>query len=97
MDVDAHVRGVVRVLLAARGQTRDQVADATGIGTKTLGRRMRGESGFSAAEVYALADYFDVPISVLLDGPDALFSVAGSRKGRLLAPDYGVSAIPIAA
>lgn len=72
-DVDATIRAVVRALIGWRGVTKDEVADGAGIPRSTLFRRLRGTSGFSAAEVRQLARYFGAPVTVFYEGPEALF------------------------
>lgn len=71
-EVDLAVSRVVKMLLAYRGETQAALAQATGLGRKTVIRRMSGERGWSAAELATLSKHFEVPVSVFYDGPDAL-------------------------
>lgn len=72
------IAGVVHVLMAYPRRTQAEVAIGTGIPKRTLIRRMQ-HGGWTVEEVRSLAEFFQVDMRVLLDGPDALFRAAGLR------------------
>lgn len=71
-DIDGSVTAVVRILMAYTRERQSDVCEATGIPKRTFIRRMGGDGGWSASEVAALANHFDVPVTAFYDGPDHL-------------------------
>ena len=90
LPVDDRVRAVVRMLLAAAGIKPVDLAERIGLSRSEVWDRLRGDKPFSVAEVVEMAELFDVPPSVFLMGPSALFGeaaeddkiVPGSIKDR---------------
>lgn len=73
-DIDDNLRKVVRTLMAWRGQTVDATAAAIGLGKSTAYQRLAPWSmggkkipptPFSAKEVWRLARFFGVHVSVM--------------------------------
>lgn len=70
-QADETVRRSIKALIHARGLDKREVADAVGMTRTTLYRRLAGHGSnqpFTAGEVAALADYFDVEIEALFSG-----------------------------
>ncbi len=66
---DDTIRRSVRALIAARGQESEDVARAVGMTRATFYRRLSGRGApFTAGEVQAIADWFDVPVADLFSG-----------------------------
>ena len=93
-SVDDRVRAVVRALLSAYDMTRKDLAVAVGMTENQLGDRRRG-SRFRVEELVMIADYFDMPLSAFVAGPDALMGRSNpldtrtvSIKNRPNAPAY---------
>jgi transcriptional regulator with XRE-family HTH domain len=76
LPVDDRVRAVVRMLLAAAGIKPVDLAERIGLSKNQVWDRLRGDKPFSVAEVVQMAELFDVPPSVFLMGPSALFGEA---------------------
>lgn len=84
---DANISAVLRILMAYKHETQQQLVGATGIPQRTLIRRMKnGATGWSAGEVAALADHYEVPVSVFYGGPDELMQ--GARTSRNFRSDF---------
>ena len=58
--------GAVRAEMARNRASLRDVAEATGIKKTTLARRLDGTYPFNVTELVAIADFLDVPLSVLL-------------------------------
>ena len=70
-NVNAQVSATVRGLLAYRQASPEVVMHALGMSKATWQRRLKGERDWTAAEVGALAQFFDVPVQLLYVGlPD---------------------------
>jgi hypothetical protein len=79
-SVDQAAGKVVRLLALHRDETVEDAATAANIGRDTMYRRLRGQGGWKASELAALAAHFGVPITVFYDGPDALLAGAGASS-----------------
>lgn len=71
-EVDRNIRTVVKMLLAATDQKQADLPGLLGWSKSVTYSRMSGGSRFYAWEVEALAELFDVPVSVFHAGPDAM-------------------------
>lgn len=69
--------------------TKAEMAEATGIPLRTLSRRLNGGGHWEWQEVAAMSAYFNVPMSVFHEGPEALMS--GVRSRAFWTPSRGVS------
>lgn len=67
-----------RAEAARSGRTIQDIADGTGIGRVTLGRRLSGASSFTINELVAIAAYLNVSLSTLLAGVEAAYSAQAS-------------------
>lgn len=56
----------IRAELARAGRTQAQAAEALHMSAMTLSRRLRGDVALSVDELYALADFLDLPVETLL-------------------------------
>lgn len=75
MTANTQISQVVEVLLTYRRQTRAELAVRLGLSGRSLQRRLNGDLGWQAEEVYAMAEHFERPIGDFFAGPDALFGV----------------------
>lgn len=73
MTVQERVSTNVRVLCAVRRRDIPEVARAIGIARATIYQKLKGQRGWHLEDVEALASYFGVPISALLEDPRARF------------------------
>lgn len=66
--MQTHVAANVRAEIARRkGTKQEDLADLLGITRQAVSRRLLGRVDFRVAELQAIADYFGIPISTLLD------------------------------
>jgi hypothetical protein len=72
--VDDKVAGVVRVMSAYKNVTQNELCAATGIPVRTFIRRMKHGGGWTAAELSAMATYFEIPVAWFYEGPDFLIT-----------------------
>ncbi|WP_151550096.1 MULTISPECIES: helix-turn-helix domain-containing protein [Corynebacterium] len=78
----------INQLLFTTRTSRRQLGDALGISGPSVGRKVRGEIGWSLDDLYKAADFFDVDITDLLpqkvpaqqETPDFQSEAEGSRK-----------------
>lgn len=78
---DDTIRRSVRALIAARATTPDAVADAIGMTRSTFYRRVSGRGApFTAGEVQAIADVFEVPVADLFSGLGGVVVPLRSRR-----------------
>src|SRR5215217_7766822 len=75
-EVEANVRIVVRMLMAARGIRPAELALKLGVSKTAIFNRLGGQKPFTLSELGAMAELFDVPPAVLLAGPNALLRTA---------------------
>lgn len=78
--MDNQISTVVDMLRARDRLTKAQLAARAGLPLRTLSRRLNGGGHWEVGEVAALADVFDVPITVLLDGPTGLLRGAVTQR-----------------
>jgi transcriptional regulator with XRE-family HTH domain len=75
-DVDKNIRTVTNMLLAAQDQPKAtaqaELAVRLGWSRSVAYSRLGGQTSFTAAEVAALAEHFDVPVSAFFGGPGEL-------------------------
>ncbi len=62
----ARAARAVRALLHDREETQERLSAGTGIALSTLKRRMLGATPFTIDELFAIAQYFRVPIAGVL-------------------------------
>lgn len=74
---DENVATVVRMLLAAKRATPDDVAKALGISRSTVFDKLNGNRRWYADEVQGLAQFFHLPIATFYDGFAALANSQG--------------------
>lgn len=88
---DDTIRRAVRALIAARATTPDAIADAIGMTRSTFYRRVSGRGApFTAGEVQAIADVFEVPVADLFSGlGGVVVPLRGRRPGRATAMGNG--------
>lgn len=67
--VEAAVRGSIATVMTETGETRTMVGAVTGISVTLVGRRQRGLTPWTLAEVGQLADHWQVPVAALVAGP----------------------------
>ena len=92
-EVEANVRIVVRMLMAARGIRPAELALKLGVSKTAVFNRLGGQKPFTLSELGDMADLFDVPPSVLLAGPNALLRTAeGPITHKKLSHVGGVNA-----
>lgn len=70
-SIDAHIRGVVNMLLAINDLKPIDLVEADVVKGHTLYRRLQSGK-WLASELAAIADYFGVPADAFLQGPSAL-------------------------
>jgi antitoxin component HigA of HigAB toxin-antitoxin module len=75
-EVEANVRIVVRMLMAARGVKPAELALRLGVSKTAIFNRLGGHKPFTLAEVGEMAVFFEVPAAVLLAGPHSLLRVS---------------------
>lgn len=78
---------VFESLLALHGVTAYQVAKATGIATATFSDWKRGRSTPKQDKLQKIANYFEVPLSYLLEGdlPQKEYDAAAASLARQIA------------
>ena len=59
----------IRIHLAARDETIEQLSEAIGLAHSTLKRRLLGVSPFNVNELHLIAGHFDVTIADVLKSP----------------------------
>lgn len=77
--VTRRISGTVEQLMK-RSDTYDTIGAALGITGQSVGRKMRAEREWTAAEAERLALYFKCSVQTIYAGADALFAGVGSRK-----------------
>lgn len=87
--MDDKIRLVVRMLLAAREMTTIDLGRQLGLGRTPIYDRMQGRKPFTVAEVAAMADMFNVPVSVLFGGPGELLGRSHSGNTDENYPSLG--------
>jgi transcriptional regulator with XRE-family HTH domain len=80
-----NIRLTVRALLAVREMTALELGQHLGLSRARIYDRMQGRKAFTVDEVAYMSRLFNVPVQVLFDGPDALFSGPsdGLRQGSI--------------
>lgn len=73
-EVDSVISATVEQLMK-RTDSYASIGAALGLTAQSVGRRMRGEREWKAAEVRGLATYFGRSVSDFYAGPEALFAV----------------------
>ncbi|WP_269319738.1 helix-turn-helix domain-containing protein [Corynebacterium vitaeruminis] len=66
--------------------TRKALGEALGISGPAVGKKLRGENGWSVTDLYGVAEYFQIPVADLLpkkvdamqETPDSLSQTEGS-------------------
>lgn len=79
---DENVSTVVKMLIAGKRGTADELAHFLGISRSTVFEKLNGNRRWYAAEVQGLADYFKAPIDVFYGGTAKLLTISC---------DYGVT------
>lgn len=99
---DEHLGRVIGALAEEQGKTQAQVAAAAGMNLTTYGRRERGETAFTAAEVERIAHYLGESPGYILQraltnfgGIEKMLSEATSKKAEQLAGEDDLGAVPI--
>lgn len=72
-------RAVAAALAAHRRRTRE-VADLLGVTPQAVGRRLRGQTEFTAGEIRAIAEWLGVPAGSLIELPRALATNHGNDE-----------------
>lgn len=70
LSVDETVGRNAHQLLFAKKARQNQLAAAMGLTPSVLGKKLHGESGWSAWQVKAAADFLDVEVCRLFDEPE---------------------------
>ncbi len=83
MTTAENISAVTHLLMVYRQKSTTDLAAHLRMSVKSLGRRLRGELGWQADEVAAMADLFDVSVLAFYQGPDALMSGAGTTRQYL--------------
>lgn len=65
----ARASRAVRDILHARGESQEQLAEATGIALSTLKRRLLNVSPFTINELFVIARHFGLDITQVLASP----------------------------
>ena len=68
-ETTALLRANLRAELARNGLSQREMAEHLGLSQGSVSSRMRGEIDFGVAEIIAVAEWLDVPVSALI--PDA--------------------------
>lgn len=84
MELDEKIGRRVHMMLWDRGLTNAALADVLGLARPTVSQRLRGQRPWTIAELYAVADYFDVPVVDLLPRLDSNQEPAGYRNARII-------------
>jgi hypothetical protein len=80
-EFDRRIGRVVKLLGKAGGVPMTRLALDIGLSYTALNARLAGETQFSALEVSAIADYFEVPVEVLYGDPvDRLLELMRDRQ-----------------
>lgn len=83
-EVDRVISATVKALYSGRGLTADDVAKAIGVSHGTISSRINGHTSWTAREVRAAADFFNVRIGDLYGGFDGMFpGVTPARLPRV--------------
>lgn len=67
----SNVAPSLRALKRHTGATDQEIADLLGLSRQTLQNRFSGKAAIAPWELEGLAAFFDVPVEVIFDGPDA--------------------------
>ena len=67
-SADERISAAVRALAAGRGIRNSDLAPILGAGKTATFAKLKGEAPWKAAEVAALADFFEVSVGELYDG-----------------------------
>ncbi|MGZ4663737.1 MAG: helix-turn-helix domain-containing protein [Frankiaceae bacterium] len=89
--MNRNISDVTRQLMLKDDTSRDDLAAALNISTKSLARRLNGEIPWLAPEVQVMADLFGAPVQVFFGGLPALFSGAGITTSPFCPPFSGES------
>lgn len=92
-DFDKRLGRVVKVLGKAAGVPMTRVAQDLGLSYTGLNARLAGDTSFSAAEVRALAEYFEVDPGVFFEDPVDLVS-GRPRTSSVRSPSVGSGSSP---
>ncbi len=76
----------VNHLMFLNRTTRKALGEALGISGPAVGKKLRGENGWSVTDLYGVAEYFQIPVADLLpkkvdamqETPDSLSQTEGS-------------------
>lgn len=71
-NFDENCGAVVKTLLAARRLPQSALVPVLGVEIHTVHRALNGDRHWRMDELDALARYFDVPVGVFFDTPEAL-------------------------
>lgn len=98
-DPNAAIATAVTLLLADRDVTVEQLAVYAGLNRSSLYKKLKGEFGWKATDIAALATYFRVQPGDLFTGADVLTSAhmdpylpAQQHTHRYVAADYTLAA-----
>lgn len=106
-EVERNISAVFEQLKKRDHDTDAAVAEMLGCDPQTLGRKRRNERKWDAWEVRALADRYDMPVSVFYGGVAALFGgvqrsgitpTKGENAGVMLSEDesfWGAASLPL--
>ncbi|WP_373202627.1 helix-turn-helix transcriptional regulator [Mycobacterium marinum] len=64
--MQSHVAANVRAELARKNKRQEHLADLLGFTRQAVSQRLLGRVDFRVAELQAIADYLEVPISALV-------------------------------
>ncbi len=70
--IGENVSRIVKILLARDEMTQQDLADALGYDAATITRAIRGLRDWKLSDVVALAELFEVPISLFFEDPGTL-------------------------
>lgn len=68
-NMQTEVAGAVRAELARRRIPQSALADRLGQSQQAVSRRLRGVVAFDVAELAAIAEFLNVPVTALLPAP----------------------------
>ena len=70
--IGENISRIVKILLARDEMRQQDLADALDYESATITRKMKGEREWRLNDIVALAEVFEVPVSLFFEEPDSL-------------------------
>ncbi|MDT0347558.1 helix-turn-helix domain-containing protein [Streptomyces litchfieldiae] len=88
--VEATVRASVAVVMNATGETLTGLGEVLGLSTALVGRRQRGVTPWTLAELGGLADHWGIPVDCLVAGPTETMAALPAERVAELRQAHGL-------